>query len=51
MQRFHRNRHRLVWTILAPVVLVILILAIINRPEWPEMDSLPGTETSQGSGK
>ena len=43
MQRYHRHRHRLVWLILAPAALALLILAILNRPEWPVMDALPGT--------
>ena len=47
MQQYHRNRHRLIWMILAPLVVVVFILAILNRPDWPQMDSLPGAESKQ----
>ena len=49
MQHHHRNRHRLFWVILAPLALVLLILAVLNRPDWPEMESLPGTGEASDS--
>ena len=51
MQRYHRNRHRLLWLILAPAALVLLAVAILNRPEWPKMDALPGVENTQDTNK
>ncbi|MGK0186657.1 MAG: hypothetical protein ACI9R3_002440 [Verrucomicrobiales bacterium] len=46
MQKYHRNRHRLIWLIVAPAALILFIFAITHRPQWPEMESLPGTEFS-----
>jgi hypothetical protein len=51
MQQYHRNRHRLTWLILGPIALILLILAIANRPQWPKMDSLPGNSTVESQGK
>ena len=44
MQRYQRNRHRLMWLILGPLALAAVIYAILNRPEIPVMDEVPGTE-------
>jgi len=46
MQRYQRNRHRLIWLFVAPAALALLVFAIWNRPEWPEMKSLPTAESS-----
>ena len=35
MQRYHRNRHRLMWLILGPLALLLFAYALLNRPEWP----------------
>ena len=42
MQRYHRRRHRLVWCLLFPAVVIIIIVGISFRPEWPVIDVLPG---------
>ena len=47
MQHYHRNRHRLIWLILAPVILGLLVFAVLNRPDWPEMESLPGSAPNE----
>ncbi|MDA0811345.1 MAG: hypothetical protein O3C21_02985 [Verrucomicrobia bacterium] len=49
MQRYHRNRHRLIWLIVAPAALALLAIALLNRPQWPEMDSLPTPEVSDST--
>lgn len=40
MIRGLRRRHRLVWTILFPVLAVLLAAAILRRPEPPLVDAL-----------
>ena len=45
MQRYHRRRHRLMWFILGPLVAVAFIYALLNRPEMPVMDVLPGKDS------
>ncbi|MDA7510567.1 hypothetical protein N8766_03810 [bacterium] len=42
MQRYHRRRHRFVWCLLFPALVIIIIVGIFFRPEWPVMDVLPG---------
>lgn len=44
MQRPQRILHRTLWLILAPVFLAVLVIALLNRPEWPVMDTLPDVE-------
>ena len=44
MQRYHRNRHRLMWLLLAPLALLLLALAVLNRPKWPEEKGLRGID-------
>ena len=41
MQRSHRIRHRLIWLILAPFLVMLLAVAILSRPTWPTMETLP----------
>jgi len=36
-----RRRHRLVWTVLFPVLAVLLAAALLSRPAPPLVDSLP----------
>lgn len=43
MQRYHRQRHRLVWMLFLPLAILILIIAVMNRPQWTKMEVLPGT--------
>ena len=42
MQQHHRKRHWRMWIILAPLALLILIVAIVLRPAQPVNDDLPG---------
>ncbi|MDA7666684.1 hypothetical protein N9039_01985 [Verrucomicrobiales bacterium] len=42
MQRSHRIRHRLIWLILAPLLVMLLAVAILSRPKLPMMEALPG---------
>ena len=41
MIRGLRRRHRLVWTVLFPILAVLLASAILLRPEPPLVDTLP----------
>lgn len=41
MIRGLRRRHRLIWTVLVPVLAVLLAAAALLRPEPPLVDSLP----------
>ena len=41
MIRGLRRRHRLVWTVLFPILAVLLASAILLRPEPPLVDALP----------
>lgn len=41
MQRCHRNLHRLMWLVLAPVAAGALLYALSNRVEMPVMDQVP----------
>lgn len=45
MQRYHRIRHRVLWLLLAPLLVAILLYGIWSRPQWPMMDELPDPET------
>ncbi len=44
MQRPQRILHRKLWLILAPVIIAVLVSALLNRPEWPVMKTLPNVE-------
>ena len=41
MIRGRRRRHRLVWTVLFPILAVLLAAAVLLRPEPPLVDALP----------
>lgn len=41
MIRGLRRRHRLVWTVLFPILAVLLAVAVLLRPEPPLVDALP----------
>ena len=41
MIRALRRRHRLVWTVLFPILAVLLAAAILLRPERPLVETLP----------
>ena len=41
MIRGLRRRHRLVWTVLFPVLAVLLAAAVLLRPEAPLVNALP----------
>lgn len=41
MKRAHRSAHRLIWLVLAPLLAVILWLAVTERPAEPVNDALP----------
>ncbi|MDE2691208.1 MAG: hypothetical protein OXI49_11900 [Acidobacteriota bacterium] len=41
MIRALRRRHRLVWTVLFPILAVLLAAAILLRPEPPLVETLP----------
>ncbi len=46
MQRYHRNRHRMLWAFLLPLGILLILIALISRPHWPRMDALPGLNSS-----
>ncbi len=41
MIRGLRRRHRLIWTVLFPILAVLLAAALLSRPAPPLADSLP----------
>lgn len=41
MTRGHRTAHRLIWLILAPLIMASLWLAISHRPSEPVSDVVP----------
>ncbi len=41
MIRGLRRRHRLVWTVLTPILAILLAAAVLLRPEPPLVDALP----------
>jgi len=41
MKRAHRRMHFAIWAILGPVILWVLVLAVLNRPDAPVNDALP----------
>lgn len=48
MKRAHRNTHRLIWIILAPVLAVLFWLALEVRPGPIVNDSLPPALSEEG---
>ena len=42
MQRVHRIRHRVIWFIWVPIIVLVFALAFSNRIEMPTMESVPG---------
>lgn len=43
MKRAHRRSHLLIWLILGPVILALLALAVMVRPDAPVNDALPAS--------
>ena len=41
MIRGLRRRHRLIWVVLFPVIALMLVIALLSRPEPPLMDEIP----------
>lgn len=41
MQKYQRQRHRVVWLFLGPVAAAALVYALLHRVEMPVMDELP----------
>ena len=41
MIRGLRRRHRLIWTVLFPILAVLVAAAVLFRPEPPLVDALP----------
>lgn len=41
MQQNLRKQHRLMWLLLAPLALVALVYALVNRVQMPVMDEVP----------
>ena len=41
MIRALRRRHRVIWTVLFPILAVLLAAAILLRPERPLVETLP----------
>ncbi len=33
MQRYHRNRHRLIWLVIGPTIVVVFVYALFHRPK------------------
>lgn len=49
MKRAHRRIHFAIWAILGPVILWVLVLAILNRPDAPTNATLPGLLIEEAS--
>ena len=47
MIRRLRGRHRLTWTVLFPVLTILLAVALLSRPEPPLMEEMPTARESQ----
>ena len=41
MKRAHRRMHFAIWMVLAPIMFVILVLAVMHRPDVPVNETLP----------
>ncbi|MEM9054381.1 MAG: hypothetical protein AAGB16_03565 [Pseudomonadota bacterium] len=41
MKRAHRKIHFTLWLILGPVMLIVLVLAVMFRPDAPVNDTVP----------
>ena len=48
MIRGLRRRHRLIWTMLVPILAVLLVAALISRPEPQLMDKVPAVREYAG---
>ena len=51
MQRPHRNAHRILWLILAPLICATLIYAATHRPVWHDSGDSLSSEESNGNQK
>lgn len=49
MKRAHRRLHLAIWIILAPIMFLILILAIMHRPDAPVNEVLPNVLIEEAS--
>ena len=49
MKRAHRRIHFAIWAVLGPIVLWVLVLAVLNRPDAPINDTLPSLLTEEAS--
>lgn len=41
MKRAHRKLHLTIWLLLAPLILAVLALAVLERPSEPVNEALP----------
>jgi hypothetical protein len=44
MQRPHRQRHRIIWLALAPLIAAVIFLAVRSRSEFPVEPPTPSTQ-------
>lgn len=42
MKRAHRRHHLIIWVVLGPLMIVLLALSVMARPEAPVNETLPG---------
>jgi len=49
MKRAHKRAHILIWLILAPVLILVIKLAVAERPVSPVNDALPSAITEEAS--
>ncbi len=40
MQRYHRNRHRLIWLVIGPAIVAAFVFALLHRPKYVVNESL-----------
>ncbi|GAB5558462.1 MAG: hypothetical protein SynsKO_01090 [Synoicihabitans sp.] len=46
MQRSHRQRHRRLWMVLGPLIILAILLSYTTRPYWPVNE--PQTHQTKG---
>lgn len=47
MKRAHRKLHLMIWLLLAPLILLVLTLAVLERPSEPVNEALPPQLTDE----
>lgn len=51
MQRYQRSRHRMLWVLILPLAIILIAVAVTNRPQWPRMEALPGLNSNESTAR